>query len=306
MSEGEPRKRSWALRKRLEYIDFRLFWYGRFVRQDLADAFEMSPQQASADVAEYMVRAPDNLIYDAVAKAYVRAPTFSPKWAGEFADRYLLQLVAVDHRWLDRSETWFTEGFALDVELSALQRPRTNADHLLALVSAMQRRHELQVDYRSMMGTPPDWQTIAPHSLHHCAGRWYVRSWSQKHNDFRDYSIHRIKGVAAGGPASVDVRLDYEWEQSLDLVIVPNPNLEEDRRQAVIEEWEMTDGALRLTTRLARTFYLMAEHNLDVEDGVLKPEKQQLVLANREDVEGARRYAREMSKQALARAAHPK
>jgi hypothetical protein len=45
----------------------------------------------------------------------------------------------------------------------------------------------------------------------------------------------------------------------------------------------------------------MSEHNLDVPPGKLDPLKQQIVLKNKQDVDDARRLARQMSKEALQR-----
>jgi hypothetical protein len=53
---------------------------------------------------------------------------------------------------------------------------------------------------------------------------------------------------------------------------------------------------------LSLSFYLMSDLNLDVPSGVLPPEKQQLVLQNHDEVVQARVAARQMSKEALARA----
>ena len=64
----------------------------------------------------------------------------------------------------------------------------------------------------------------------------------------------------------------------------------------------MRDGRLVFPCRLSLSFYLMSEHNLDVEPGVLKPEKQQIVLQNRDEVTQARTLARQMSIEALTRA----
>ena len=54
--------------------------------------------------------------------------------------------------------------------------------------------------------------------------------------------------------------------------------------------------------RLSLSFYLMSQYNLDVPLGVLKPEKQQLILQNQEEVIQARKLARKMSVEALERA----
>ena len=45
----------------------------------------------------------------------------------------------------------------------------------------------------------------------------------------------------------------------------------------------------------------MSQYNLDVKPGVLPPEKQQIVLQNRDEVIQARAAARQMSTEALSR-----
>jgi hypothetical protein len=235
-----------------------------------------------------------------VERAYARGTSFQPQFLGDGVERYLLQLVAISSGWMDREETWFEQ--MPPVEVVTLKRPPTNASHLLGLLDAIRRHAKIEIDYRSMTGTPASWRLIGPHAIAHSAGRWYVRGWSSEHGDFRDYNVNRIRGVRAGAASMVDYTLDYEWHQKIDLVLSPNPKLDPDRQAAVREEYGiMAGGKLAVAQRLSLSFYFMAEHNLDVDDGVLKPEKQQLVLENRQDVEAARRLARAMSKQALQR-----
>lgn len=102
-------------------------------------------------------------------------------------------------------------------------------------------------------------------------------------------------------PATVDPQLDFEWGHKINLVIVPNMALSAERQAAVAAEHAMTKGRLVRPCRLSLSFYLMSEYNLDVEPGVLKPEKQQIVLQNRDEVTQARALARQMSIEALAR-----
>jgi hypothetical protein len=158
-------------------------------------------------------------------------------------------------------------------------------------------------EYRSMSGSADEGRTVAPHSLAAAGGRWYMRAWAEGHNDFRDYNLSRITYANLGDRIEVDTALDYEWHQIIDLALAPNPNLPPERRAAVASEYNMIEGQLRCPVRLSLSFYLMTEHNLDVEPGVLSADKQQLVLLNKDDVTNARRLARAMSQQALARAA---
>jgi hypothetical protein len=289
----------WGVRRRLEFIDFRLFWDGRFNRSDLADTFGISTQQASADVAQYEKIAPRNLQYDRAEKAYVRTEAFLPAFIGETIERYLLQLVAIENRWMRPEDTWFDA--IPPVEVLTLGRRPTNPTVLLRVLDAIREKSEIDIEYASLTGSVQQSRTIVPHALSHSAGRWYVRSWSRDHNDFRDYNINRISSVTKHRPASVDAALDFEWVHVIDLVIMPNPSLPGERQAAIALEHGMTDGRFVRPCRLSLSFYLMSEYNLDVEPGVLKPEKQQIILQNRDEVTQARAMARKMSVEALAR-----
>lgn len=291
----------WGVRRRLEFIDFRLFWDGRFNRSDLSATFAISAQQASADIAQYEKIAPANLRYDRAEKAYTRTAAFAPVLIGETIERYLLQLVAIENQWMRPEDTWFDA--VPPVEVITLGRRPTDPEVLLRVLDAIGRRREIDIAYASLTGSAQPSRTIAPHALSHSAGRWYIRSWSRDHNDFRDYNLDRIATVSAHRPATVDPSLDFEWVQKINLDIRPNPELTAERQMAVAAEHGMTDGRLIRPCRLSLSFYLMSEYNLDVEPGVLKPEKQQIVLHNREEVIQARALSRQMSVQALSRAA---
>lgn len=298
MNDTPAEKPKWAVLRRLEYIDFRLFWDRMFNRSDMADAFGMSAQQASADIATYGDAVPGNLVYDGSAKAYRRGETYRPEWAAKGVDRYLLQLVGLKSGWLDPEATWFQAPLP-PVEVVSVGRRATNPDHLMAVLDAIKDRRRLKIDYRSLTGSAPSWRTIAPHSLAHAFGRWYVRAWSAEHNDFRDYLLNRIRDVSPDGQADIDISLDYEWSHFIDLSLVPNPRLKPEQQEALIEEFEMTDGVLTMPVRLSMSFYLIAHLNLDLDPDENKPEKTQLVLTNGPEIEAQRGVARKMSVRAL-------
>ena len=288
-----------AVQRRLEFIDFRLLWSGRINRKDLADVFRLSSQQASADIAAYEQRARGNLRYDNALKTYVRTETFKPLFVGDYTDRYLLQLVAVRSGYMRKEDTWFE---ALPpYEIATLKRRPIDTTNVQRVLEAIRNTSEIEIEYSSINTAEKKRRWIAPHALGYGAGRWHVRACSLEHNDFRDFNINRIGGVVAERKTKIDPNLDFEWHHSIDLVIVPNPKLDEETTHAVEEEYNMLDGRLVQNARLSLVFYLMSEHNLDVKVGLLDPKKQQLVLSNREEVETERRIARKMSSDALGR-----
>lgn len=64
---------SWALDRRLDYIDWRLARHGEVRRQHLIDAFGISMPQASADLASFEAAHASAMEYDRSRKAYVPA-----------------------------------------------------------------------------------------------------------------------------------------------------------------------------------------------------------------------------------------
>ena len=289
----------WGVCRRLEFIEFRLFWDGRVNRRDLTERFGISSQQASVDIGQYEKMAPNNVAYDLAGKAYRRTEHFKPAFISETVDRYLIQLVAIENEWMRAEDTWFDAIPTLEV--ITLRRRPTDSRVLLRVLDAVRNQWEVDIEYASLTGSVQSSRSIAPHALAHSAGRWYVRSWSRDHNDFRDYSLNRIRAVAGSRPASVDPALDFEWMHMMNLVILPNPDLSRERQRAVAAEHRMTDGRLVWPCRLSLSFYFMSEHNLDVEPGVLPPEKQQIILQNRDEVTQTRSLVRQMSIDALTR-----
>ncbi|WP_237478597.1 transcriptional regulator [Lichenibacterium dinghuense] len=300
--EEEKGRTRWGVQRRLEFIDFRLFWNGVINRSDLVTTFGISTAQASADLSQYEDLAPSNMAYDRVSKLYRRTAAFAPLFVGDTMERYLLQLVAVRNEWLDLQHTWFDAPPTMPLEVVTLGRHRIRPSFLLQVLDAVRDGCELEVSYASLTGSREQARVVRPHAIFEWGGRWYMRAWSRGHDDFRDYNINRIFQISGKGPAQVDVSLDYEWTHRINLVIVPNPMLPPERWAAVAAQHGMEDGRLVRSCRLSLSFYLMSEHNLDVETGVLKPEKQQIVLQNRDEVEAARSSMRKMAAQALSRA----
>jgi hypothetical protein len=298
LMDSADRDLRWGVTKRLEFIDFRLFWDGSFNRKDLVDFFGISEQQASSDIALYQARADRNLKYDRSQKTFVRSDGFEPEFIGPFSDRYLLQLMAVQNGWMSSSDTWFSKAPPVDV-VGFIKRRSTSPGILIQILDAIKLNAELEIEYASLTGSPAGKRTIAPHSFLFAAGRWYVRAWSKEHNDFRDYSINRIAIAFLLGPSDVGADHDLEWHHTMELILVPNPTLDKLKQAAVAAEYDMVADELRVPSRLSAAFYIINEHNLDVEPGALKPEKQQLVLKNLDEVVQTREVVRRLSVEAL-------
>lgn len=78
-----------AILRRLRWIEDRIHWVGSIRRSEICAHFEVSPQQASADLSAYLKLAPGSIELNHVDKTYHRGAAYAPmfpKSAGRFLD----------------------------------------------------------------------------------------------------------------------------------------------------------------------------------------------------------------------------
>lgn len=300
IGEGRPggdEGLKWGVRRRLEFIDFRLYWDGHLNRRDLIVRFGISAQQASTDIDRYMSIAPANMTYDRTAKTFVRGVGYDPVFVAGFADRFLLQLQGLQLGWIDKEQTWFDD--MPPAEVVRLRHRALDDAILRPVLDGIRERRVLRVDYSPMSGKPMGPRTIAPHALAFSDGRWHVRCWNAEHGDFRDFTLNRMSSVKDMSPSVIDPQHDFEWQLMGDMILVPNPQLSEVERRSVMREYDFSGDSLIWPTRLALVFYVKAQHNLDLDWPSVKPTKQHLVLVNGSELDDRVRAARTMSAVAL-------
>lgn len=284
----------WSIAQRLEFIEFRLVWEGRIKRSDIADRFGVTVQQATVDLGLYEQVAPGNILYDRNAKRFVPSRSFVPQFLRPSANRQLLQLAAIGRGDVAEKETWFDE---LPV-IGVVPVPQRNVCTIAMrwILEAMRTASELSIEYQSVNRAARTRRTIAPHALGHDGTRWHVRAFCVSNREFRDFVLSRVGEPEILGPRMVDPHADREWFDEIELVLVPNPALDETARKGLVQEYQMKKGQLRVRTRVALAFYLIQHMNLDLK---LPPRRQQLVLTNLDEVDAACERAKAATKQAL-------
>ena len=285
--EGKPR---WNVERRLEFIDFRLYWDGRINRGDLVENFGVSVPQASADLSRYQLLAPENLIYDKSAKAYVAAKSYRPVFYCPSADGYLAQLRLLSAGILSADQCHVLQPPSFSV-VPALRRT-LDPETLRVILRAIRERLSLEVRYQSISRPKPLWRWIAPHALGFDGSRWHVRAWCHEHEDFRDFVIARFLDIGGTRTAEVAPQNDRGWHQQVTLRIGPHPRLSDGAREAIELDYGMLSGFVELTTRVCLSTYVERFLGLDLDPSVVAPDRQQIVLLNREEVERVREAAR--------------
>jgi predicted DNA-binding transcriptional regulator YafY len=282
-----PEQRRWSFEQRLEFIELRLFWDGKINRSNIVDHFGISVPQASSDLAAYQALAPDNLHYDKSRKTYVASNKFKPAVTRPTARKYLSQLRAIEDGVLERQETWlpWVPSFAT----VPLVRRRLDTGRLRAILRAIRHSHAIHVEYQSFSRPRATERWITPHALGFDGFRWHLRAWCHEHDEFRDFVLARLLAVRGSRPERIDPLQDRQWHTMLTMRLAPHPRMKGGQRKAIELDYGMEHGHTEVQTRVCLSYYLERHLGLDLDPDNIPPERQQIVLENRREVEEARR-----------------
>jgi WYL domain len=283
MGKPEPAEAlRWGTEQRLEFIEFRLYWNRRVNRADLTRQFGISVPQASLDLTRYQQLAPTNMTYDKSAKTYLASPALRPVFFSPDADAYLNSLRSISDKIVAPEQTWL--GRTPDMAALPLLSRRSNPDHLRAILAAIQDNAALNVRYQSMSRPRPTWRRISPHALGFDGFRWHARAFCHIDRTYKDFLLPRILKVGERAAGEAEPSGDRAWHETVTLRIRPHPALTPAQRRAIEIDYGMTKGILRIEVRAALAYYARKRLGLDRAPDTVKPNDQQIVLANPEEV----------------------
>lgn len=277
----------WGVERRLEFIEFRLFWEGGVNRSDIIDMFDVSAPQASKDLTLYQERAPHNALYDKSAKRYVASEQFEPHFLKPDPDGYLSRLRSVAEGLIDLSESWITE--VPDTDIALTPRREIDSKVLRTVLSAVRDHRSIDVHYQSMSKDRPDpiWRRITPHAFGYDGFRWHVRAYCHVTDKFKDFLLPRILGVGEMGGGGADPLQDALWQERFGVEIGPHPDLTASQKAVVAKDFGMKGGSAVLTVRYAMLFYVLKRLGL-LGDAAKQPARSQhIVVVNRNETEAA-------------------
>jgi predicted DNA-binding transcriptional regulator YafY len=270
-------------------MEFRLYWQGHINRSDLMEAFGISVQQASKDLANYIVGLKSNLTYDKRLRTYLRGKNFKPRYFQPDAAEYFAQLQAVEHGLVPEAQSWISvfPGYAATPVPARGVDPQVLRD----VLSAIRDKAALQITYQSMSNPEPTARWIEPHALAFDGFRWHARAFCQNDQVFKDFLLSRIVEVGGQGPVTVQPSADEAWNTEVVLEIGPHPGLSDNQRRAIELDYGMMDGRAEIVVREALLFYALKRLGLDTDPAARRPQDQHIVLIERE-ARGAARDSR--------------
>ena len=268
----------WGVERRLEFIEFRLYWEGGVNRSDIVEAFDVSVPQASKDLTLYQERAPHNAVYDKSAKRYVTSSEFQPCFLKPDAGQYLNQLRSVAEGILASSESWI----ARSPPYAGPPVPARGVknDTLRTVLEAIRHNEAVEIKYQSLSSDDPRWRWIAPHAIGFDGYRWHVRAFCDVDKTFKDFLLSRVLEIKSFRPSEVSPEDDADWNEYITLEIGPHPDLSESQKRIIGLDYGMRGGRARLRVRKALRYYALRRLGLDTPPEARRPQDQQIVLLN--------------------------
>ncbi len=270
----------WGVERRLEFVEFRLFWEGGVNRSDIVAEFGVSVPQASKDLALYQEQAPANIVYDRSEKRYFAADAFRPKFIELDAAAYLDRLAPTTAPGGD------TRASLVADRLPIPQR-RIASNSLRSLLAAVRGNRSIEILYQSMSQARPEplWRRVSPHAFASDGLRWHARAYCHIDQKFKDFILSRCLdcrdlGEAGGLPGS-----DELWNSLFQVVLIPNPALTSGRQEVVAQDFAMVDGRVVVPVRRAMLYYFSKRLRLDLASS--DPRETPVVVSNREEFDSA-------------------
>lgn len=281
----------WGVERRLEFIEFRLFWEGGVNRSDIIATFDVSVPQASKDLTLYQERAPQNAVYDKSAKRYVASSQFTPIFLKPDPDGYLSRLRSLAEGLADLGDSWIAIPPETDIALTP--RRKVDADVLKPVLQAVRENRSIEVYYQSMGSrrTDPTWRRMTPHAFGYDGFRWHVRAYCHIDEQYKDFLLPRILDVRHMDMPGPGGDQDALWKKTFDIEIGPHPKLTPSQRAVVAKDYGMTNERAVLSVRYAMLFYVLKRLGLLSDASQQNPRTQHIVALNAHETERALRRA---------------
>lgn len=284
--------RRWSVEKRLEFIDFRLFWEGAINRSDIMDRFGVSVPQASNDLSAYQELAPKNLEYDHRERKYFASRSFKPRFIEPDSDVFLFQFRDDVIQAGDQESHWLS--MLLPHDIVRMPRRNIKPSILKSIFSAIRHNQKIDINYQSMSSDGPRWRAISPHAFAFDGMRWHARAFCENDRIFKDFLLSRVLETGKSDNSTISPTNDAVWNSYFTLILKPHPRLTDSQADAVATDYGMADRTLHIKMRLSLLYYYLRRLGLPDADGEnSNPREQHVVVANKDETKLALRTAQQ-------------
>ncbi|GAB2198720.1 YafY family protein [Sessilibacter sp. MAH4] len=271
---------------RYKLIEIISLWEGRLTTNHLCQTFGIGRQQASKEINTYVKNiAPRNLEYDSSLKGYKITKHFQPLFSQAVVEEYLnyLSELGLGESLIKHS---YDQNHLLNFEI--IKQPSRNISPVIlsGLIRAIREKKRIELGYISLSNPKIEDRIIEPHCLVNTGPRWHIRAYCEKNRDFRDFVLSRFRGeVDVLDDALVSSSDDESWHTEIKIKLIPDTRLSSQQRKIIAQDYNMTRNKLIIKTRAALVYYVLKQYQIDPKKIEVKPEAQQLMIENINELE---------------------
>lgn len=292
---------TWAVRKRLEFIEFLLYWEGELRRKEFEQYFSITPPKVTADLdlyVEFTNRRDLNGVVSNVRSMNKGVPV---KAADDFVPRLIEPdfddyMSFYEGRW---RASWKSRGrlgqeTRLDrssakriVRVETIKRRGVDPEVVRRLLRAIESESRLNVEYLAPNYKQPESITIEPRYLGHDGFRWHVRAFLERDAIWKDIVVDRIrKATVSTSEGDMSGRFTEDrGKKDVTISVVPHPRLSDHHKLNIAAQYPRMKGGKWAGT-MKRSFvpYFLKRYQIEEESLRKEPHQQPLALVDREAV----------------------
>jgi predicted DNA-binding transcriptional regulator YafY len=256
-------------RLRLHFIELVAWWEGAVRRQIVCDAFGVTPNHVTTDLAYYRGLHPDNLVYDVSARAWRPSPAFKPAFMAGSPEEFLALLRA-------RLEGFaWIPGRAYAPTITATSLPRSNnilnSEVLHQAVLGIRKPASLAIRFHDAGSPKPCNLQVWPLALILEESRWLLRVYDIHGAGFRNLPLAQILSATPLASHPMDSPpADADWDTTVRLTIRPNPQLPTQEQRLIARAHGMErcgpGWAWRVTLRKCLVSAFIRTYHLEGDD----------------------------------------
>ena len=239
--------------KRFQFLELLVIWEGGIEAEAIKQHFQISAQLAGHVIAKYKNLYPNNLKFNGAQQNYQSGDDFVMQHCLGSLDEYIA-----------------LSGHASpSIEMLATPMRKIEPKLVRPILKAIRDKLRLNIHYASVSNPEYASRFIQPHNLVFDGLRWHVRAYCEKNNGYRDFVLSRFKGESAviAGEAANGPQQDALWNEVLQLEIMPDSRLDQNRKRIIAMDYDMNEQLGEFTkvipVRAALLMYLMQRLRLD-------------------------------------------
>ena len=276
----------WVTLQRLQYIELMAFYVGIITRSDIARAFAISDAAATKDLKFYSEIAPNNLIYKHSVFGFIPSDSFQ-EIVTDLSPASALIIFEANFI-ITRKPNINAPIFGIPAFGITLPSRLPKKVVLAQITRSICSKKKLKVSYHSLTEKEqPSKRIIEPHSLVNTGFRWHVRAYCEETFTFRDFVLSRfVNAKCLNDDAESNELYDDDWIEIISLELAPHPKLNKEKQKSLLIDYSSNNNLINIKVRRSLIGYLLQQLSVDTTaDHSLNPNKYQLIVVNREEIE---------------------